>query len=133
MAKKVNPALPPEPSDWVGSYPEWAVFWALTQLGFSPGADFIFQSAHMGGRQQFGGAIVDFEFPIMGLAINVQSSYYHYKHLKDRMRDAEQHTMLVSLGIVMMYIDEEDALRDPIYYTKEALAGRDYSKMRGGF
>ncbi|XUX01202.1 MAG: hypothetical protein TUN42_04230 [Dehalogenimonas sp.] len=134
MAKKpqVNPMLPPMPSNWVGSYPEWAVYWALQKLGYTPGQDFTYQSAHMGGRQQFGGAIVDFEFPILNMAINVQSTYYHYRLEENRLHDVEQRAIIEGMGIRMIYIDEEDALRDPIYYTQEALAGRDYSRMTGG-
>lgn len=129
---KANPMLPPMPSTWVGSYPEWAAFWALEQLGYTPGQDFIYQSSHMGGRSQFGGAIIDFEFPLLNMAINIQSTYYHYRTLTDTMHDAEQQSILTMMGIQMIYVDEEDILRNPIYYMKEALAGRDYSRMKGG-
>jgi hypothetical protein len=35
-------------------------------------------------------------------------------------------------GIDVVFIDEDDALRDPLYYASEALQRRDHSKIRRG-
>ncbi len=113
---------------WPGSKPELSVYNALLTLGFQPNMDFIYQSPQAGGRMEFGGAVLDFFFPSLGLAINVQSTYYHYVTQAAMIRDELAQAMMEGWGVRVMFINENDALRDPVYYVKEALVGRDYSK-----
>jgi hypothetical protein len=117
------------PVTWAGSTPEWTVYWALTQLGYKPDYDFVYQSPQAGGRLEYGGAVIDFYFPEERLAINVQSRYYHYQQAESIMHDAMQRAMMEGWGIRMIYIDEADALANPTYFVKEAIAGRDHSRM----
>jgi len=114
----------PEPSEtWAGSKPEWAVYWALLKLGMK--GKFSYQ---LGGRMSKGGAVLDFYFPDLNLAINVQSTYYHYKTATQQARGELQRAQLESMGITVVYVHEEDVLRDPIFYVKEALAGREHTR-----
>lgn len=109
------------PPDWMGSLPEWYIFQALLKLGMR--GQFTYQSPMMGGRLEKGGAVIDFHFPELSLAINVQSTFYHYANYQQRIADQIQRAQLEGMGIRVIYIQEEDALRNPVYYTKEALAG----------
>ena len=119
--------FPEPPADWIGSRPEWAIYWALNRLGYS--GRFEYQSPRMGGRLARGGAVLDFYIPELNLAINVQSTYYHYSTTPQRVSGALQKAMIESLGIKVIYIDEEDALANPVYFVKEALAGISHSQM----
>ena len=121
--------LPKPPSDWPGSTPEYYVYQSLIKLGYKEGLDFIYQSALAGGRLEYGGAVLDFVIPGLRLAINVQSVHYHYADPDAQRRDAMVRAMVSGQGLRLVYIDEEDILRNPLYYTQEALAGRDHSLM----
>ena len=123
--------VPNTPAEWDGSKPEWAVYWALTRLGYKEGVHFVYQSPQMGGRIYLGGAVLDFYFEGLGIAIEVQSAYYHYGDAQTRATDAMQKAQLLSYGIQVIYIDEQDALSNPVYFVKEALAGRDHSLIGG--
>lgn len=127
-----NPSLPESPLGWSGSEPEWAVYWALVRLGLKDGEDFTYQASFAGGRQDYGGVVLDFYVHNLGIAINVHSVYFHYLTEERRVADIYGQAMVTSWGITIIYIDEEDALRDPIYYVREALQGRDHSIMTGG-
>jgi len=122
---------PLPPTTWTGSKPEFAIFWALNQLGYIEGVDFTYQQAIAGGRMDYGGAILDFVFHLLSIAINVQSIRYHYERMETRQHDEIIRVMVEGFGLKLIYIDEEDALRNPIYYAQEALAGRDWSRMIG--
>lgn len=82
----------------------------------------------MGGRQEKGGAVLDFYFPNLNLAINVQSTYYHYARPEARIADALQRAQLESMGIRVIYLYEEDVLRDAYFYTKDALRGVQHAR-----
>lgn len=116
------------PPTWTGSKPEWAVYKALIQLGYEPDKDFTYQSAIAGGRMDYGGAVLDFVIPSLSLAINVQSVYFHYADPSARRRDALIKAMVEGMGLKLIYIDEEDALANALYYTKEAIRGIDHSR-----
>lgn len=119
------------PRGIVATKPEWCVYWALQRLGKTPGVDFSFQSSQQGGRLDLGGAVLDFMLynpPFIG--INVQGIYWHYQFGGERRaHDRMVRLMIESYGYHLIYIDEDDAIRNPIYYTQEALAGRDHSRM----
>ena len=124
-------AAPAPPSNWSGSAPEWMVYWAFTQIGYQPGRDFQYQSAQDGGRLTYGGNVLDFFVPDQNLAINVQSTYYHYAQVSTIVHDRFVQSSILRAGMSIIYIDEEDARKDPIFYVKEAIAGKDYSRMTG--
>ena len=124
--------FPDPPADWMGSLPEWAVYWALLQIGLIPNVDFFYQQPELGGRQQLGGQVLDFYLPDYRLAISVQSTYWHYRSTPLRTQTEFARAVTEGRGITTIFIDEADALRNPIYYTREALNLRDHSKP-GGF
>ena len=129
---KREPEIPEPPEDWQGSKPEWAIFHALISLGKKLGVDFEYQSAFLGGRLAKGGAVVDFLFyNPPNLAINVQSVFYHYREITQKVRGQMQRAQLEGMGLRVIFIDEADALRAPHWYVREALQFRDHSRMAG--
>ncbi len=125
MTTEIGKPYPPPPANWAGTRPEWAIFFALTRLK----VDFDYQSSKNGGRLQRGGVVLDFFIPDRNLAINVQGTYWHYGRIGQTARDRSQRLNLESQGIRVIYIDENDALRNPFFYTNEALNFRDHSKV----
>lgn len=109
------------------STPELAVLGVLKKLE----VDFIFQSNQLGGRNVRGGAVVDFLIPSLSLVINIQSFFWHYGNPDRIAQDRMQQLALEGQGITVIYIDEEDVLRNARYYVEEALQFRDHSRMTG--
>lgn len=125
--------IPDPPPDWPGTLPEWAIFWAHTQLGRNPGIDFVYQY-QVGDPASSGSAKLDFYEVDLNMGINVNGLFYHYglggyKITSDR----EQKFRLESLGIQMLAIDEGDAIRGPVYFLQEALSGKDHSILGHGY
>jgi very-short-patch-repair endonuclease len=117
---------PEPPEDWTGTEPEWAINWALTKLK----ADFDFQHNVAGGRRFVGGIVADFVvYEPTEVMIQVQGVYWHYELGSEKQeRDALQRAIVESKGWIVINIDEDDAMRDPIFYTEEALRHIDHSK-----
>lgn len=115
-----------------GTRPEWAIYWALTRMGFRDGEDFIYQAVLPSvGRSYW--SQVDFLVPDFQLGIEVQGLFWHYALGSERQqRDILRVAYFADRGIDIVFIDEDDALRDPMYYTSEALQRRDHSKLRRG-
>jgi len=123
------------PSDWTGSVPEFMVFTSLVNTFKKvPGLDFSYQNEKMGGRLDKGGLIIDFIFnDPPDLAINVQGEYYHYGKGKFVMQnDIMIRQILAGQGLDLIFIDENDILKDVDYYVREALNKKDHSKLGGG-
>ncbi len=87
------------------------------------------QTPLMGGRSTPGGAVGDFYIPSLRILIAVQGTYWHYNAAHNDGRDLMQRTALESMGIRVIYIDEPDALSNADYFVKEALEGRDHSRI----
>lgn len=124
-----EPAGEPHP-EWNGTRPEWAVFWALGKLGKKPGDDFVYRPKLTTGWTSSGESEVDFLIPDYNIAIEIQGRFWHYgqgsrKVINDIMRVAS----FALMGIKIIFIDEPDALSDPIHFTKEALEGNDLSHV----
>lgn len=140
--RSIGPALSAIPSEWPaappdfqGTRPEWLVYWALTKLGLVPQIDFTFQSSQMGPRWQAGSSVVDFLIVnrVRPLSIRVQGNYFHYSMGSDKIeKDILQRQELEQSGIEVVDVDEDDAVRQPLFYTQRALDGVDLStaKMR---
>lgn len=122
-----EPAGDPPP-DWPGTRPEWAVFWGLMQLGYEEGVDFFYLSYTMAlGKGDF--SQLDFFLPAYRIGIEIQGEFWHYRVGSEAVaRDHIRRAQLVGYGIRLIFIDEEDALVDPVYFVREAIAGRDHSK-----
>ena len=113
--------------DQMGTLPEYAVFWALEQVQ----AVFGFQSPMLGGRHEQLGVVGDFSVyePIPNLIIRVMGEFWHYERGEDTIQsDYLQKIRLMNVGLMVIDIDGEDALRDPIYYVERAFEGIDLSR-----
>lgn len=88
----------------------------------------------MGGRMDKGGFVIDFLFTNPpNLAVNVQGVYYHYEFgIETKARDVMARASLAGQNVTLIFIDDDDLLRDPTYYCREALAYRDHSRLGGG-
>ncbi len=105
------------PADWSGTTPEYFVWWALNRI--IPG-QFTFQQSMGGGRQVRGGLVVDFFVPSLQLIIQVEGAFWH-DEFSQSVEDQIQQIILESQGNTVIYISEEDALANPIFYVSEAL------------
>ena len=122
------------PQSWEGSIPEYVAYQTFVSLGLEPGQDFTYQSPLMGGRLDKGGLIIDFMFnEPPDLAVNVQGVYYHYElGVENKARDVMARAALAGQNITLVFIDDDDLMRDPEYYCREALNYRDHSRLGGG-
>ena len=123
--------IPEIPASWEGSGPEWTTYITLINLGKIVDEDFTYQSPLMGGRLDKGGSVIDFMFKNPpDLAINVQGNYYHYgMGVETKTRDILARVQLASLGIILIFIDEDMLEENAIYYIQEALRYRDHSRL----
>ena len=130
----VTQAQQQAPSNWEGSLPEYVTYQTFIGLGLEPGVDFSYQSPLMGGRMDKGGVVLDFLFNNPpDLAVNVQGVYYHYEFgVEAKARDVMARAALAGQNITLVFIDDDDLLRDPEYYCREALNYRDHSRLGGG-
>jgi len=112
---------------FLGTLPEQKIFNALITLGYE--GKFEFQSGQFGGRTQRGGLVFDFYIPELRISINCQGIYWHYTREGGGARDKIQRLQAESNGIRLIYIDEDDANRNAVWYVKEALRGIDHSRM----
>ena len=120
--------FPPPPGDWPGTLPEWAVFWALETLGLRPDVDFSYRYRLPELEVRRWGE-VDFLVWATQVGIEVQGEYWHYLQGPEKtVRDELKRALLESAGFIMVWIDAEDVLRSPLFFVREALAGRDYSR-----
>jgi len=122
------------PDSWAGSIPEYVAYQTFIELGLEPGKDFTYQSPLMGGRLDKGGVIIDFMFTEPpDLAVNVQGVYYHYEFgVEAKARDIMARSALAGQNITLIFIDDDDLMRDRMYYCREALRYQDHSRLGGG-
>ena len=122
------------PSNWEGSLPEYVAYQTFIELGLEPGKDFTYQSPLMGGRLDKGGLIIDFMFSEPpDLAVNVQGVYYHYEFgVESKARDMMARASLAGQNITLIFIDDDDLMKDRMYYCREALNYQDHSRLGGG-
>jgi hypothetical protein len=122
------------PDNWEGSIPEYVAYTTFIELGLDPGRDFSYQSPLLGGRLDKGGFVIDFIFSEPpDLAVNVQGVYYHYEFgVEARARDIMARASLAGQNISLVFIDDDDLLRDRMYYCREALRYQDHSRLGGG-
>lgn len=120
--------FPDPPLTWQGSLPEWAVYWAHLVLKRKPGQDFEYQYVLDPGM------ILDFYEYDLQIGIEVQGLYWHYMLGGWKLEDDLQRKISAEArGLTLIFIDEDDALDSPIYYVREALQGRDHSRVTRGF
>jgi len=129
MAETVE--IIPTPEWWIGSGPEYLCWQALLKLGLKPDIDFSYQSQLAGGRQTRGGRVVDFEiYNPPDIAINVQGLFFHYeKGTAVRQSDILTREYLATLGIKLIFVDEDDLIENARAIVADALAGIDRSRF----
>lgn len=117
------------------SYPEFLTYWALQKLGLKFGEDYQYQVPELGQFvREAGSTIVDFvvtnRWPY--LALPVQGLFWHPAHGEKFEIDLTiMRRLQQEKGMEVIPLDEDDLLLNALFYTKEALAGRDYSRYRG--
>jgi hypothetical protein len=120
------------PQDWPGTRPEWAVQWGLERNGLADGEDFTYQARLPGvGTSYY--STIDFLVPDFNIGIEVQGKFWHMGQGSDKiLSDIFRVNAYAGQGIKIIFIDEPDALADPIYYVREALEGNDHSHVTTG-
>lgn len=119
--------FPSPPPEWPGTLPEWAIYWAHLSLGLRDGYDFAYLQ-----RDEMTGIQVDFTEFTVPVAIQVQGLFWHYEfQRRAKPNDIRQRSALESMGYTVVWIDEDAAIRSPVYYLRAALQGRDYSQGAG--
>jgi hypothetical protein len=113
----------------VATKPEWYVNWGLEQNDKTRGVDYDYRGEVELISSLATAAQLDFTMTDGSqIAIEVQGIHWHYELGFNKIaQDEVRRTELMSAGWLVIQIDEDDALRDPVYYVKEALAGRDHS------
>lgn len=129
--------FPDPPDTWLGSLPEWAIFWAHGPLGLREGLDFdyLFYYGDPGVIDVTEAAQFDFYEYDVHVAIEIQGIFWHYEFGGKRklQADAERKVRAESVGVTLIYIDEDDALADPIHFLQLARSGVDRSRIARGF
>jgi very-short-patch-repair endonuclease len=123
-------AIPPWDRSTGLTLPEWRLNWAHLIIGRKPGEDFDAQFDLFGD----GSAIVDFYERPEDLIIEIQGFFVHYVGY-DPLKvegDRDRRSLITSTGRVIIFIDADDAERDPVTYLREALKGRDLSRFTRG-
>ena len=129
MAESIQEIAVPE--WWIGSGPEYLCWQALLKLGLKPNVDFQYQSQLAGGRVDKGGRVIDFLiFNPPDIAINVQGVFYHYeKGTAVTQSDILTREYLATLGIKLIFVDEDDLIDNARQIVADALAGIDRSRF----
>ena len=110
--------------------PEWALRWGHLIIGRKPDEDFYTKYDLFGDSS----VLVDFYEAPEDLVIEIQGFFVHYvgyDPLKVE-QDRQRRSLITSTGRVVIFIDAEDAVRDPVTYLREALRGRDLSRFSRG-
>lgn len=111
-----------------GSFAEYKIFKELERRGWRQDEEFSYQSPLLGGRQELGGAVVDFIIYITTprLAIRVQGEYWHFNRGFDqRGEDIIQKERITNLGYDVVDILERDCLARPRHAVDMALIGQE--------
>jgi len=134
---------PPQPPDivrrylrweaqWSGTFPEFLVFDWLVKKGLEPMDDFIFQSSRMGGRQLYGGAVVDFDFPSQRMAWRVQGEFFHIGNPAKEASDIMQKMNLAAVGYIVIDIFAQDVLQRRNWVLSHAWNGEQVRSLHEG-
>lgn len=118
--------FPEPPDDFLGTRPEWAIYWAHSILKRKAGEDFSY-------IDYIAGIQVDFLEFDLNIALNIQGLFWHYYFSGAKQgEDIVTRAQIESTGTILINIDEDHCLQDPVYYLREALNGRDHSRSARG-
>lgn len=125
---------PPAPAGWGGTLPEWALFWAHRVLRLQEGSDFFYQYTLLGMPDQPGSFVLTFMELNQGMGINVleDDSAGLSFHGRSRLTDRAERELATDLGVAVVWIAEDHALSNPVFFLGEALKGRDHSRLSLG-
>jgi hypothetical protein len=125
--------FPDPPDTWRGTRPEWAIFWAHLFLRLKEGEDFEYIPRLGNVQGNVKGVQVDFMEYDLNIAIDIQGIFWHYTiSAIKQFNDIQTREHVEGIGITYIAIDEDDALRDPIYYLREARKSIDHSRAARG-
>ena len=112
-----------------GTLPERIVFKWLVVHNFVSGIDFTFQSSLEGGRLEYGGIVVDFEFPQLKLILQIQGPTHN--QLLRKQKDNEQRMILSSYGYEVLELDD-DVIYNEAQFDQEMAKIFNLNSYRGG-
>jgi hypothetical protein len=119
---------------WGGTFPEFLSFEWLEKRGLQVGEDFIFQSSRMGGRQLYGGAVVDFDFPDRLLAWRIQGEHFHIGNPAKEASDIMQKMSLEIYGYTVIDVFAQDVIERRNWVLTRAFNGEQVRSLHeGGF
>jgi hypothetical protein len=123
-----KPPLPPP--EWPGTRPEWSIYWAHTVLGLKEPQDFEYRYNIEAGFMVSGLTQIDFYDRDVEVLIEIQGLFWHYQGLDGFKiaNDLDRKQAIEAIGYQLIYIDEDNANEDPVYYLREARSGRDHSR-----
>jgi len=113
------------PAGFGGTLPEYLVYQSLLKTGVY----FTSQFWLIGAPLLLGSVEVDFLLSGIMVAINVNGLYWHYEMPGRMAQDQIQRLAVEGMGWMLIYIDEDDALRNSDFYAREAIMGQDHSRM----
>jgi hypothetical protein len=94
-----------------GSLPEFLVFeFLVIEKKQVPNVDFYFQHPVFGGRTRFGGYILDYYLPTRLEGWRVMGERWHLEQPEDRARDAIMKVQLMSQGMKVIDLWEDDLM-----------------------
>jgi hypothetical protein len=123
-----KPPLPPP--YWLGTRPEWSIFWAHMVMGFQEHREFEYKYNLTAVFAVSGKTQIDFYERDVQVLIEIQGLFWHYVGLDGFkiFNDLDRKQAVEGLGHTLVYIDEDHANTDPVFYLREARAGRDHSR-----
>lgn len=126
----VDTKPPDPPPDWKGTKPEWSIYWAHSVLGLREHEQFEYLWPMAAAFAISGKTQIDFYERDVDILIEVQGLFWHYQGLDGFkiMNDLERKQLVEAMGFTLIYIDEDNANDDPVFYLREARAARDHSR-----
>lgn len=128
------------PKEWAGTLPEFLVYRELVKTHrLRDPEDFTYQTrltltGGLPGRSELGGLIADFFLPARALAINPLGEFVHYNlDPYAIITEVSNRLALQARGILMVWIDSLDIVKDAKTFVSEALEGRDHSELARRF
>ena len=92
------------------------------------GIIFDFQSSLIGGRVEFGGAVVDFVLIEEGVILRIHGEYWHTGIIQEA-KDREQRTMLENIGYRVVDLQEQDLTTNLDAVMNKAIMGDEMSEI----
>lgn len=117
---------PPSPAGWTGSEAEWLIFWAHRPLDRGPAGGLWDYQAPLGGDISLAGFAPDFTEYDLDIAIDVNAPGQ-----ADRTRAIRELREIIAraFGVLLVFIDADQALVNPISALRDALNGGSTTRL----